>query len=92
MRIDSYGKIDQAYNTKNIKNIKNPNKIKGKDSLEISQNGQSYHMIKQIMVNTPDIREDKVAQIKDAMNSGTYNVNNEELVNHIIERNFEARV
>lgn len=92
MRIDNYGKIDQLYNAKNIKNIKSSSKTKKNDSLEISQSGQSYHLIKQVISSTPDIREDKVAKIKEAMDSGIYNVDNEDLVNHIIERNFEASI
>ncbi len=92
MRIDAYNKISQVYQTSNIQKV---SKISGgteKDKLEISDTAKDYQIAKQAIGQIPDVREDKVNAIKKQMQSGTYNVNMEEVASHIVEKYFEKTI
>ncbi len=92
MRIDAYNKISQVYQTNNIqKTSKNVNAA-GKDKLEISNTAKDYQTAKLALSQAPDVREDKVKDIKNKMQSGTYNVNMEEVASHILDRYFEKTI
>lgn len=55
------------------------------DTCEISKEAMElYEFAKQAVDSTPDIREDKVEDIKNRLNNGTYDVSVEALVNKII--------
>lgn len=92
MRIDAYNKINELYRTTNNKNIKAGNKSDKKDSLEISKGGQNFNFVKQVINSTPDVREDKVANLKEAISSGTYNVSDDALVEHILDKGFDQSI
>jgi len=92
MRIDAYNKISQVYQASNIQKV---SKVKGgseKDKLEISNTAKDYQIAKQAISQIPDVREDKVNAIKKQIQSGTYNVNMEEVASHIVEKYFEKTI
>lgn len=89
MRIDALNKVNQLYNKNSVKST---SKIKGSslnDKLEISQTGKDYHVAKQILTNTPDVREDKVNEIKQRLDAGTYDISSDELADKLINRYFD---
>ena len=51
----------------------------------VSSEGKDYHMIRQILANTPDIREDKVNNIKARIENGTYNVSSADITKKILD-------
>lgn len=75
MRIDAYNQIGTLYNTTK------PSKVKGmketaiaRDQVEISRSGKDYQIAKQAVAAAPDIREDRVAELKSSIKSGKYDV------------------
>ncbi len=92
MRVDAYNKVNQLYQTSATKKVASTNKVSSSDSLVISQSGKDYQIAKQAVQNVPDVREDKVAQIKAAMASGTYNVTAEELADKLVDSYFSASI
>lgn len=92
MRIDAYNKISQVYQANNIQKIAKSVSAQGKDKIEISSKGKDYQAVKQALSQTPDIRDEKVAEIKAKIQSGTYNINMEEVASHILDRYFEKTV
>ena len=92
MRIDAYNKVSQLYNTNNIKKATKPSKESFSDKLEISQKGQDYRVAKQIVSQTPDVREDKINQIKKQLESGTYNVDMTEVADKVVNRYFDELI
>ena len=58
----------------------------------VSREGQEYSAIRKAIANTPDIREEKVADIKARMENGTYNVSSADVARKILESTvlFEA--
>lgn len=86
MRIDAYNKVSQLYNSSKIKST---GKVKGdsfSDKLEISKQGIQYQAARQIITQAPDVREDIIKDIKQRLDSGTYQVTNEEVADKLIER------
>lgn len=92
MRIDAFNKISQLYQANSTKKVANMTSVKTKDRVEISQVGKDYQIAKQAVAQVPDIREDKVNQIKQAMISGTYNVGAKEVADKLVENYFNQSV
>lgn len=88
MRIDAYNAINQVYNTKKTKNVANSSYTGGTDKVEISSFGQAYQIAKKAIAETPEIREDRVAEVKIRIKNGDYDVEDEALANMLIEKYF----
>jgi negative regulator of flagellin synthesis FlgM len=89
MRIDAFNKVSQLYNTNSVKSTAKTKNGSFSDMLEISQTGKDYQVARQIVARTPDIREDKVNDIKKRMASGTYDVSAEEVANKLADSYFD---
>lgn len=76
--------ITKVYNqnTKVSQKVK-PEKTKGlmgkKDELTLSTEGQTFQKVLSAMEQLPDIREDKVNEIKQRVDAGTYQIDNEKV-------------
>lgn len=92
MRIDAYNKVSQLYGTGNIKKTAKPKGGSFSDKLEISQKGLDYQVAKQVVSQTPDVREDKVKQIKNQLEAGTYNIDMSEVAEKVVNRYFDELV
>lgn len=92
MRIDAYNKISQVYQANSTQKISKTVNVSGKDKLEISSTAKDCQAVKQVLSQIPDVREDKVKAIKTQMQSGTYNVNMEEVASHIVDSYFEKTI
>ncbi len=56
----------------------------GSDRVELSVRGLQYQHLEELLHATPDIREAKVEQIRNAIQTGTYNVRGEQVAESII--------
>lgn len=92
MRIDAYNKVSQLYNTSSVKKATKPSGGSFSDKLEISQKGKDYRVAKQIVTQTPDVREDRVNEIKKQIESGTYNIGMTEVADKVVNRYFDELV
>lgn len=92
MRIDAYNKVSQLYNTNKVKKATKLGGESFSDKLEISQKGKDYRIAKQIVAQTPDVREDKINDIKNRINSGTYNVDMTEVAEKVVNRYFDELI
>ncbi len=88
MRIDAYNAINQVYNTKKTKNIGGSSIKGGTDKVEISSFGQAYQIAKKAVAETPDIRQDRIADIKARIQNGTYDVDDEAFAEALINKYF----
>ncbi|MDF2537037.1 MAG: hypothetical protein K0S76_58 [Herbinix sp.] len=91
MRIDAFNKVSQLYNTSKVKSTAKATGSSFSDMLEISQTGKDYQVARQIVSRTPDIRQDRVNEIKQRMEAGTYNINTEEVADKLIESYFDEK-
>lgn len=78
MRIDAYNQISQIYQASRPASANKASASKKTDKLEISQFGKDYQIAKQAVAAAPDIREDKVADVKSRVESGNYDVSADE--------------
>jgi len=92
MRVDAYNKIAQVYQTNALQKIEKKANVSTKDQVEISSLGNDYQVAKKAVLESPDIRTDKVKDIKERIASGTYNVNMEEVADQILKRYFEKSI
>jgi len=84
MRIEAYNAISQVYQS-NTKMAGKTNPVENaNDKFEISQIAKSYQVAKQAVSVAPDIRADKVADIKAKMSSGTYTVRAEDFADKVM--------
>lgn len=92
MRIDAYNKISQVYNAN--KSSSQP-KAKGSsfsDKLEISETGHAIQVAKKAIKNEPDIRQAKVDDIKNRIETGTYNVTMQEVADKLLDSYFDTKI
>lgn len=90
MRIDTLNKVSQLYQSNSTKKLTKSSSSSSTDKLEISQAGKEYQIAKKAVSAAPDVRMDKVNDIKSRMDSGTYNVSAEEVANKLVEGLFNS--
>ncbi|MGN0339970.1 MAG: flagellar biosynthesis anti-sigma factor FlgM [Lachnospira sp.] len=86
MRIDAYNAISQLYQTKSVSSVKKASGTQSfSDRLEFSSTAKSYQTARTAVAEAPDVRMDKIAQIKAQMSAGTYNISSEAVADKILE-------
>ncbi len=90
MRIDTVNRIYETYQTQTAANIKKQEKVTSKDEVTFSSEAKKFAEVKKMLSDVPDVRWDKVNEIKERMASGNYNVKAEEVAEKILSQ-FEAR-
>ena len=90
MRIDAYNQVSQIYQTQKAakaqKAYKATGSLAGSDQLQISQTGKDYQIAKQAVAGASEIREDLVAQMKEKIANGNYNVDTEDFASKLLEK------
>jgi negative regulator of flagellin synthesis FlgM len=84
MRIDALSQVSQLYGANGVKKTNAPVKTSATDKVEISSFGRELQIAKQAVKESPDIRQDKVNDLKNQINNGTYNVSPESFANKIL--------
>lgn len=74
MRIDAMTEISQIYQANGTKKRIESTSSMSRDSVEISGFGKDLQVARQAVAGTPDVRTDKVNEIKAEILNGTYNV------------------
>lgn len=62
-----------------------------KDVAAISKTGMDFSVAMKAVRETPDIREAKVAELRDKVQNGEYNVSGEDIAEKIIGKLFNAK-
>ncbi len=87
MRIDAYNQVAQLYGAQNKARVqKTQSAYSVSDQVSISQAGKDFQIAKNAVSGASDIREDKVAQLKQKINSGTYTVNPDDFASKLLEK------
>jgi len=92
MRIDSIKKLDQVYQKASAKSNLKSTKLNSSDKIEISTLGRDLQVAKKAVNEADDIRWDRVNEIKQRMQSGTYNVSAEEVADKMVESYFNTSI
>ena len=87
MRIDAYNQVAAIYKSSKPARTNAAKKTGSfQDQLQISQTGRDYQIAKQAVANASDIREDKVAQLKTRVESGSYKVDSGDFASKLLEK------
>ncbi len=86
MRIDAYNQISQVYQTNKKSTVSKTGSVYGSDKVEISQFGKDYQVAKQAVSASSDVREDKVAEVKQKLDAGEYDVSADELAAKLADK------
>lgn len=85
MRVDAYNAISQMYQANANYKTKAANASYSSDKVEISSLGREYQVAKSAVAQIPDVREDKVAEIKAMMKAGTYHVSGMDFASKMLD-------
>lgn len=85
MRIDAMNQVSQIYQANRPKKVGNDNKLSFADTLELSQAGKDMQVAKAAVAAAPAVRENRVAEIKAAMENGTWSVSDEDLAEKLLD-------
>jgi len=86
MKIYNIPGIMKAYNQKKIRSKSNVNGIESKrDEMQVSSEAQVMSKALQSAKNAPEIREQKVNEIKNALKQGTYNVSADDVAEKMLK-------
>jgi negative regulator of flagellin synthesis FlgM len=64
----------------------------GKDVFALSKEGRDFQIALSALSKVPDIRQEKVQEIKEKLQSGNYNVSAQELADKIVESAFDQKI
>ncbi len=87
MRIETYNQVAQIYMTSQSASASKLNTAGTKrDEVQISQTGRDYQIAKQAVAEAPDIREDRVAELKAKIDAGSYSVDTGDFASELLKR------
>lgn len=92
MRVDAVNQISQIYKPSGTKRVEKSGSVGKKDAFEISQSAKDYQVAKKAVSEASEVREDKVAQMKEALASGSYNVSAQEIAEKIVSNYFDYSI
>ena len=92
MRIDAYAQVQQLYGNKKVNKVQKEAKTTFRDQVEISSKGKDIQIAKTAVANAADVREDVVANLKNKLNAGTYEVSGEQFAQKLFERYNSAQL
>ncbi len=90
MRIDAINNVSRLYQATKPKKAAGSENTDTKDKYEVSKYAKDYQTARTAMSSVPEIREDKVARIRDELNSGTYNVSAHEIAEKMVSKYFDS--
>ena len=88
MRIDSVNRIYNAYTAQMAAGAKGAEKVKGKDEVDLSTQAKDFTSVKRMLSDIPEVREDKVQEIKKRIENGTYNVSSKDVASKILAQSI----
>lgn len=86
MKISSVSSIYGVYNTKPAVSRKKNTDTKSADTYNVSSEAKDFNAIYKAVMQSPDIREDKVNTISQQIADGTYSVSSEDLADKLLSR------
>lgn len=86
LRISSLMKTYDIHAGKKTNEVKRVSREEEKtDVVAISSQGRDYQVAKNAVMQSPDVRQDRVNEVKSKMTNGEYNIDSKTLANKMIE-------
>lgn len=91
MRIEAYNQVQQLYQSQRVNKSQKVTKTVPTDQLQISSRGMDYQIAKAAVQNSPDVREELTAPIKEKVQNGTYTVETASFAEKLLQKYEEMR-
>lgn len=91
MRIEAYNQIASMYKATKPAKAQGSSQVGSKDVVQISRAGMDYQVAKQAIAQAPDVRMDKVAELKGRIASGEYQVSADDFASKLIAKYNQYR-
>ena len=89
MRVDNYGQVAGTYNGSKARKAEQTVKTnKGNDTVEISNAAKTFQVARTAVASASDVRADKVAKLKAAIEEGKYSVSGKDIADKLVEKYF----
>ncbi len=92
MRITGISNIINTYNVQKTAAVEAKKSIKNKDEINISETAKEYQIARKAVMQSSDIREDKINEIKNRIQAGTYKVDAKEISDKIVNTIFNPEI
>lgn len=86
MRIDAYSQISQVYGVNTKMKTSSASKVYSADKVEISSFGQDLQIAKKAVSESPDVRAERVAELKAKVQNNTYEVDAESFADMLLKK------
>lgn len=86
MRIDGLPQVTGIYtNDKKVSRVENLNNVQNiKDNVKISEVGKDYAIAQKALKDIPDVRQDRIEEVKAKIEKGEENVKGEDIATKIL--------
>ena len=91
MRIEAYTQVQQLYNSSKVQRGQSATRKGPTDQVQISSFGMDMQVATASVKGASDIRMDKVAPLKAAIDAGTYEVSGESFADKLLKKFEEMR-
>lgn len=85
---DALKVYNQKTQNRRIDDVKKAGTVMGSDKVTLSTEGREIQAIRQKIAESPEVREAMVAQLREAIKTGTYNVSGDEIAEKMLTRNL----
>lgn len=79
-----FQQINKLYNKNKLKRLEGKEAVKS-DKVNLSREAQEMKWIREVLAQTPEVRADKVNQLKNAIQLGTYEVKGEKIAEKFVQ-------
>lgn len=86
MRIDAINRIYDSYRTQAATPTTKSVKAGGKDAVALSETAKELSMVQKMLSDVPDVRAEKVEQLKEQMRSGQYSISAQEVADKMFSQ------
>jgi len=95
-KIPGVSKIYKSFSVERKKEVRDVSSVQGKrDELTISQKAKDYQIVAKAikaMNKIPDIREDKVNEIRQKMDKGLYDIDGKDIADKMLAGRFDKKI
>ena len=92
VQINSYVNQVQQKNTSSDKSSSKEKVKAGEDSVDLSQSAKDLKLAQAALRDLPDIRSEKVSQLKQQIEAGTYEIKPEKIAGKMIEETLRNKI
>ncbi|WP_105616953.1 flagellar biosynthesis anti-sigma factor FlgM [Vallitalea okinawensis] len=92
MKINGVNRVTNIYKNNMVNKTNKVNQAKSKDTVELSSVAKDFQVAREMGKKVPDVRMEKVEEIKAMMQSNNYNIEGKEVAKKMVESGFDVQI